>query len=138
MRNTGRLICRKVKYLACLQLVIISPSFPDSLITAMLLCSQNQVVSFYGLLCTGFITSTLKNIKGQAMKHLLHFSTYHSLVQGGHGVTKALPNSLTDFYLQTENEFNNTIDVEKVGGSRSKTMGEKREKTEVCIPVTAA
>lgn len=53
-------------------------------------------------------------------------------------MTKALPNSLTDFYLQTENEFNNTIDVEKVGGSRSKTMGEKREKTEVCIPVTAA
>lgn len=87
----------------------------------------------------------MKNIKGQAKKHLLHFSTYRSLVRGkdggsrgGHGVTKALPNSLTDFYLQTENEFNNTIDVEKVGGSRSKTMGEKREKTEVCIPVTAA
>lgn len=73
------------------------------------------------------------------MKHLLHFSTCRSLVRGwGHGVTKALPNSLTDFYLRAENEFNTTIDVEKVGGSRGKTMGEKREKTEVCIPVTAA
>lgn len=74
------------------------------------------------------------------MKHLLHFSTYCSLVRGGgeHGVTKALPNSLTDFYLRAKNEFNTAIDVEKVGDSCGKTMGEKREKTEVCIPVTAA
>lgn len=42
--NIGRLTCKKVKYLACLQLVIISQSFHDSLITAMLPCSRNQVV----------------------------------------------------------------------------------------------